>query len=170
MEPLQNPARRRLFRGKISHKPELRLPWIKDEQTFTEQCTQCQDCLSVCETQIIVRDDLGFPKVDFSRGECTDCKKCIEVCEQPLFKTPTQIASEQPWPIEFEIAKSCLALNQVYCQSCRDVCETSAIKFSFNHSSIPSPTLNTNDCTQCGACVQVCPQDAISHKFIEDKV
>lgn len=165
MEQLENSSRRRLFKGKISRANELRLPWILDESTFLAKCTQCQDCLSACETQIIVKDELGYPKVDFTKGECTDCKKCIEICDEPLFKNTLQMQTERPWPIQFEIAKSCLALNQVYCQSCRDICDSSAIKFSYETSSIPSPTLNIDDCTQCGACVQVCPQDAINHHF-----
>jgi ferredoxin-type protein NapF len=168
MEQLDNPARRRLFKGKMNRQNEIRLPWVVSEAVFVKNCTQCQDCLSVCETQIIVKDELGYPMVDFSKGECTDCKKCINICNEPLFKTASQIQAEKPWPIQFEIAKSCLALNDVYCQSCRDVCEPSAIKFSYNTSSIPSPNLHIDDCTQCGACVEVCPQNAIKHHFIKE--
>ncbi|WP_286262922.1 ferredoxin-type protein NapF [Thalassotalea atypica] len=169
MEELANPARRRLFRGKVSSKPQLRLPWVKSERDFLSQCTQCKACIDNCETNIIVKDDLGYPKVDFSQGECTDCKKCIEVCEQPLFKSDAEIASCAPWPINFKIEKSCLALNQIYCQSCKDACDTRAIEFNFLDSSIPSPSLNNDDCSQCGACIEVCPQSAIKYDFNVEK-
>lgn len=169
MEQLANPARRRLFRGRIQQKQELRLPWIVSEQTFLSKCTQCNDCVAQCETQIIVKDDLGYPKVDFTVGECTDCKKCIEVCKEDLFKSQADIESVKPWPVEFKIEKSCLASNQVYCQSCKDVCDARAITFSYEHSSIPTPTLDVADCTQCGACVQTCPQDSITTHFNTEK-
>ena len=69
METIKNPSRRGLFRGKIRQENVLRLPWVISEQAFTQHCTQCQDCLTACETDIIVRDKQGFPKIDFSRGQ-----------------------------------------------------------------------------------------------------
>jgi ferredoxin-type protein NapF len=170
MENLADPARRRLFRGKIHQAPVLRLPWVIDETVFTQQCTQCQDCINVCETQIIVRDEHGFPKVDFSKGECTFCQKCSQSCKEPLFSLPKNIddpftGEQKPWPIRLDINNKCLAKNNIYCQSCRDVCEPNAIKFSYivsgKPSSIPQPSIHLADCIQCGACISNCPQEAI---------
>jgi len=169
MESLVNPSRRRLFRGKIQKDNVLRLPWVISEQIFTEQCTQCQNCISACETNIIVKDEQGFPKVDFSLGECTFCQECHHKCEQPLFVE--QINNEAPWPVTLNISDKCLAKNNIYCQSCRDECEPNAIKFSYlvngEASVIPQPSININDCTQCGACISSCPQTAISTLFNE---
>lgn len=169
MESLANPARRRLFRGKVKKENVLRLPWIISEQVFKEQCTQCQDCISACETKIIVKDQQGFPKIDFSQGECTFCQKCIQICEQPLFVK--QQDNQQAWPVTLDISDKCLAKNKVYCQSCRDECETNAIKFSYRvngeASVIPQPSIILDDCTQCGACISSCPQSAINMLFNE---
>ena len=166
MERIENPARRRLFRGKIQNKQVLRLPWVISEKGFTDNCTQCKKCIDACETHIIVRDDLGFPNIDFSLGECTFCQKCLQICDEPLFKTTEQ----KPWPIELAINDKCLAKNDIYCQSCRDECEIEAINFSYfvsgKTSSIPQPTIITDDCTQCGACISSCPQDAIKISFL----
>lgn len=161
MDTIKNPARRRLFRGTIKQTPELRLPWVIDEQTFINQCDQCQDCLPVCESQIIVRDEAGFPKIDFSQGdkECTFCHKCSEACDKPLF---SDNKLNPPWPAHINISDKCLASNNIYCQSCRDVCEPKAITFTLTDSPIPTPQLNIADCTSCGACLSTCPQDAIS--------
>lgn len=169
-ERLADPSRRRFFRGRVKTKQEMRLPWVINEAVFTSGCTQCQDCLSSCETNIIVKDEDGFPKVDFSLGECSFCNKCIEVCEQPLFSglfadSDTLDNKAKAWPVTLEISDKCLAKNNIYCQSCRDECETSVIKFSYLDSSIPQPSVNILDCTQCGACIKVCPQDAIAFTF-----
>lgn len=166
MERLADPSRRRFFRGKVNTKQVMRLPWVINEAVFTSGCTQCQDCIQSCESNIIVKDEDGFPKVDFSLGECTFCNKCIESCEQPLFSgTFTEKNDEKAWPVTLEISDKCLAKNNIYCQSCRDECETSVIKFNFLNSSIPQPSINEVDCNQCGACIKSCPQDALTFNF-----
>ncbi|MDO6446370.1 ferredoxin-type protein NapF [Colwellia sp. 1_MG-2023] len=164
-QPLENPSRRRLFKGKIAKQPSLpRLPWVKSESSFTELCNQCGDCISVCETNIIKKDELGLPFVDFNTDECTFCGKCQEVCQQPLFLDKNIIESNQvqPWPGTITINQTCLAQNNIMCQSCQDVCDTRAILFSYKSSSIPEPSINLTDCNQCGACISTCPQQAIT--------
>ncbi|PKI14163.1 ferredoxin-type protein NapF [Colwellia sp. 12G3] len=178
-ERLADPSRRRFFRGRVKTKQELRLPWVINEAVFTSGCTQCQDCIQSCETNIIVKDEDGFPKIDFNLGECSFCNKCIEVCEQPLFSgtfletksieinttEENTLNNKKAWPVTLEISDKCLAKNNIYCQSCRDECETSVIKFNYLDSSIPQPSLNDLDCNQCGACIRSCPQDAIAFTF-----
>lgn len=170
---LENPSRRRLFRGKIAKQPSsLRLPWIKSENNFTEHCNQCGDCLSACESKIIKLDESGFPKIDFSQDECTFCGKCQDVCHQPLFIDNNLVKEKNipPWPATLIINNKCFAQNNIFCQSCQDVCDSSAITFSNKSSSIPEPTVNLSNCNQCGACISICPQQAISlnlHNEIE---
>jgi ferredoxin-type protein NapF len=183
VEKLADPSRRRLFRGRVKTQQVMRLPWVIDEAVFTSGCTQCQDCIKSCETNIIVKDEDGFPKIDFEQGECTFCNKCIEECEQPLFSglfsnDSTDIFTEdlakknlnKAWPATLEINEKCLAKNDIYCQSCRDECETSVIKFNYLNSSIPQPSITDVDCTQCGACISVCPQSAIAFNFDQTAV
>lgn len=183
---LINPARRRLFTRKPSTAKHLRLPWVKSEALFIEKCTKCHKCISACETRIITPDPDGFPRVDFSDGECTFCTKCIDSCEQNLFveeakrgNTLSDVCNHnkvQPWPGTITLKadakeQNCLAANDIYCQSCGDECEVEAIKFSYHKtnqqgeqvvSAIPQPQLTIDDCTQCGACISNCPQDAIN--------
>lgn len=166
--------KRGFLRGKLSIKKVLRLPWIKSEESFIQGCTQCQECVSACETNIITRDASGFPTIDFSKGECTFCQKCIQTCQEPLFidnlKENILAKDITPWPIAIEINSKCLAKNNIYCQSCRDECEPQAINFSYQvegaTSNIPQPQINHQSCNQCGACVSTCPQDAIETIFI----
>jgi ferredoxin-type protein NapF len=174
VERVDNPSRRGLLRGRIHKKQVLRLPWAINEAVFTSGCTQCQDCINSCETNIIIKDDEGFPTIDFDLGECTFCNKCIEVCEQPLFSgtfsndattKESDTKNQKAWPVNIEISDKCLAKNNIYCQSCRDECETNVIKFNYINSSIPEPSVNEVDCTQCGACISTCPQSAITFVF-----
>jgi len=183
VEKLADPSRRRLFRGRVKTQQVIRLPWVISETVFTSGCTQCQDCIKSCESKIIVKDEEGFPKVDFEQGECTFCNKCIEVCEQPLFsgvfpkdsiegltEGSTENNHDKAWPVTLEINDKCLAKNNIYCQSCRDECETSVIKFKYLDSSIPQPSITEVDCSQCGACISVCPQSAIAFNFDQTTV
>lgn len=165
-EALENPSRRSMFKRKRAN--ELRLPWVINESVFVDNCTQCEKCISQCETQIISKDSQGFPRINFKQDECTFCNKCIDACNEPLFIDELQRKQAPPWDGELTINNQCLAENNIYCQSCRDVCDASAITFSYIDSStnvaksIPTPSINISDCTQCGACISTCPQDAIS--------
>lgn len=152
-------TRRRFLRGAVKQPRLPRLPWSVPEEQFLNGCQQCNKCSEVCETQIIKRDKQGFPFVDFDHDECTFCHKCIDICPADIFVTDK---SQKPWPGIFSINQQCLATQQIYCQSCRDACDSKAITFHYVNSAIPTPKLNTEQCNQCGACVSVCPQDAIS--------
>ncbi|NMP15040.1 ferredoxin-type protein NapF [Thalassotalea sp. Y01] len=150
-------SRRNFLRGRQWIKqPKLRLPWVINEKVFLDGCTQCGDCLSACPENILVKSDDGFVSVDFNLGECTFCEKCVDVCEQPLFKN----TDEQAWSAHLNIKDNCLASNQIYCQSCKDVCDTRAIEFHYK-SSIPTPSINQSQCTSCGACVNACPSQSL---------
>lgn len=59
------------------------------------------------------------------------------------------------------IADNCLALNQVMCESCADVCATRAIRF-VHRGFVKQPYVDTDRCTGCEECVAVCPANAIS--------
>ncbi|MFT5657193.1 MAG: ferredoxin-type protein NapF [Gammaproteobacteria bacterium] len=137
---------------------------------FTENCTQCDRCIDACETKILTRDNEGFPVVDFDKGECTFCTACHQVCDQSnnLLQPADARHALKPWSLVLSISAECLAKNKVFCQSCRDVCESNAIDFSYflagKTNSIPQPTINADDCTQCGACIAGCPQSAIAFR------
>ena len=167
MEQVANRSRRQLLKGRFKaqfEQPAIRLPWVISETVFTAGCTQCNQCIEHCETQVIKRDQYGYPYLDFTQAECTFCGECERQCQQPLFVDTNSRKGDKAWPAIIDISEKCLAKNQIYCQSCRDVCDTRAIQFAFVDSAIPTPTLDVNDCTLCGACVSTCPQNSISIK------
>lgn len=158
MPEIKQVSRRNFLRGKIIPTHHPRLPWAIEETAFLAGCQQCNACIDICENKIIKRDQRGYPFVDFDHAECSFCMKCVDICNEPIFDKKH---GNKPWQGEFAINESCLAKNHIYCQSCKDVCQSKAIQFNYL-TSIPQPALSNEACNQCGACVSVCPQDAIS--------
>lgn len=150
--------RRNFMRArKINTAPAVRLPWTADESLFTRGCTQCGDCITACEENVIIKGDGGFPEINFDIGECTFCQKCVNSCKETLFNS----FDSKPWQLNIEISSDCLTTKQTHCQICQDSCETEAIVFQYLHASVPQPNITLADCTGCGACVSVCPESAI---------
>ncbi|MDO6497591.1 ferredoxin-type protein NapF [Photobacterium sanguinicancri] len=135
-----------------------RMPWLVDEDTFVDNCTRCNKCLSACETEIIVKGDGGFPTVDFNRGECTFCTRCAQACPEPLFRPTTEAA----WDVKAQVTQQCLAQNNVECRSCGDMCEVQAIRFKLQAGGVAQPVFELDVCNGCGACVATCPTSAIT--------
>ncbi|NTS78091.1 ferredoxin-type protein NapF [Catenovulum sp. SM1970] len=134
----------------------VRPPWSDLEEKFLDKCQHCNACIEQCETQIIVIGEGGSPEIDFNLGECTECKECLDACE------PRALDINNPKSQHiFTIKQDCLAHNAIYCQSCKDECEAGAIQFSFSRGAIPVPSLNNTQCTDCGACISVCPSQSI---------
>jgi len=151
-------VKRRLFRMDKHENLVIRPPYNGGEALFIDQCTRCHECVTACETNIISIGSGGFPQVNFSDEECTFCERCSDVCPSNALDKSTY----QAFDTKVTIDDKCFASNNIYCQSCRDVCDESAIKFDFFSQVIPTPTVNHDACTGCGACVSSCPQNSIN--------
>ncbi len=164
----------------------LRPPWSlgeeQDAEQFVDHCVRCHDCISVCETGLLIKGDGGFPEADFTQGECTFCGDCVRSCEHGALRfSPLSLPEEstetssKPWSIKAQIQDNCLSLNGVDCRCCGEHCEQEAITFHFvvtgtggsfsdkaTAMAVAQPAMNTDQCTGCGACVAVCPVASIS--------
>jgi ferredoxin-type protein NapF len=131
-------------------------------------CTGCGGrCLSVCETGVIRLHPkehglADMPWLDFSAAGCTFCGKCADAC--PQVEVPSADAEHPAIGIaEIDLAR-CLAYTGVFCISCQSSCASQAIQ----RDRLSRPQMLTDVCTGCGACVSVCPVQAIKvsqHKF-----
>jgi len=142
----------------------VRLPWVRNELEFTEQCSRCHDCISICPQKILLKGDGGFPEVDFNRGECTFCSECVKSCSEYLFNS----LDNKPWALKATIGEQCLAVKKVVCVVCKEQCETEAISFTPIVGGIAQPLLAMELCTGCGACAKPCPTNAISFIYINE--
>lgn len=151
-------SKRALLRSRTSPSFSHQLPWLTSQQSLHNDCTQCGQCISACETQIIIKGDGGFPTVDFRNGECVFCYRCAMACDEPLFRPQ----HEAPWENKAKINERCLAKNNIECRSCSDMCEPMAIQFKPELGRVAQPILSLEQCNGCGACVASCPSNAIT--------
>ena len=137
----------------------IRPPWT-DLANFFDKCTACDKCIAVCETQILVKGAGGYPEVNFmnGRGECTFCQACVKACEADVFRS----TDERAWFHYVEIQQSCMTFSGVECRSCEDSCESRAIRFKRQVGRVAMPELNVESCNGCGACMAVCPTQAVT--------
>lgn len=138
----------------------LRPPWALAEAAFLDACTRCGKCAEKCPTHIVVMGDGGYPTVDFSRGECSFCGDCVAGCADAALRRDSEHGT--PWHLRAAIGEACLARQDVVCRSCGDNCEARAIRFSPRLGGAAMPDVNEAACTGCGACVAVCPVQAVT--------
>lgn len=153
-------TRAQFIRGNIkSPKQVIRPPWSLPEQDFIDQCDRCSECIAICKTQILEKDDSGFPMANFTKGECTFCGDCAGVCQNgALDKTGSP---DIPWMLQIHFASNCLAFNKTVCQACREQCSSGAIIFNVRNGGVSKPLFIDEKCNGCGACSSVCPVNAI---------
>jgi ferredoxin-type protein NapF len=84
-----------------------------------------------------------------------------QACSEPAFDRIAFDTGATPWTLVAAIGEACLARKNVVCQSCGDACAVRAIRFRPEPGRVPMPRLDPSACTGCGACVSVCPADAI---------
>ena len=156
-------SRRALLRGEVTGRTSaIRPPWIAPDVNFTDRCSRCGECISICPESIIQSSDGGFPAVNFSSGECTFCGECVAVCDTGALSLTAFQEGLPPWQLIPSIGEGCLALNHVVCRSCAEQCEQRAIRFRPAPGGISYPEVFSSQCNGCGACVGVCPVKAVS--------
>ncbi len=151
-------SRRQFLRGDLrGQSGVLRPPWSIESSEFLNACTRCEDCISACPESILEKADGGYPQVNFHRGECTFCAACAESCPAGALNTN----QSEPWQFAAVISDACLAKRGIVCSSCGEQCEAEALQMKMAAGGVALPQVSIKSCNGCGACVGVCPVNAI---------
>ncbi|KAF0154222.1 MAG: 4Fe-4S ferredoxin [Syntrophaceae bacterium] len=146
--------------------PPVTPPGSLNTTRFTQTCTACSLCVSVCPTQVLTPTFMDFgvsgllqPKMNYEKSFCDyECNVCCKVCPtgalMPLSlddKKLTQIG-------EAELLKDiCVVfVDHNNCGACGEVCPTHAIRF-VDKENILYPEIDKQYCIGCGACQLACP-------------
>jgi ferredoxin-type protein NapF len=161
-----NSDKRRFFKRLANVSNDLRPPWAASEYNFVERCTCCDSCMTSCPESIIEKDKSLRPIINFQKGECTFCGECVVSClTDALLKDPSTV---NPWNAKVMLSDGCLAQHNTLCRSCSDICEFSAIVFPISARGISPPIINLDLCNGCGACVSVCPTNALNVQYLAE--
>lgn len=155
MSTVHDEKRRSFLRGR---QLDIRPPWALEVEEFFKKCSGCHQCLVACPEGILSKDGFGYPLVDFRRGECIFCAKCEESCPEGALLN----IGQEPWHHKAHIAESCLNKKGTLCRTCGEECEARAINFPLQDTGFARPLLDRERCTGCGACLRVCPVQAIT--------
>ena len=145
---------------------------------FSQHCTACQLCVSVCPNQVL-RPSGGLltlmqPEMSYERGYCRpECVKCSEVCPAGAIRP---ITKEEKTAIQIGhavwVKANCIVeTDGVECGNCARHCPSGAIQMVprdvDNPESLKIPVVNTERCIGCGACENLCPARPFSAIYVE---
>lgn len=147
-------------------------------KNFTDKCTACQLCVSVCPNQVLRPSTslmrLMQPEMSYERGYCRpECTKCSEVCPTGaiLPVTKEEKSSIRIGHAVIDLELCVVNTDEVRCGNCARHCPIGAIRMVKKNpdeeKSLLIPTVLEERCIGCGACENLCPSSPISAIHIE---
>lgn len=153
-------------------KPERETPLVPagslSLKNFTDHCTACQLCVSVCPNQVLRPSTslmtLMQPEMSYERGYCRpECTRCSDICPAGAIRpvTKEEKSSIQIGHAVVNLANCVVNTDGVSCGNCARHCPVGAIsmvrKNPDDENSLRIPTVNEERCIGCGACENLCP-------------
>ena len=155
-----------------AEKPERQTPLVPagslSLKNFTEHCTACQLCVSVCPNQVLRPSTslmtLMQPEMSYERGYCRpECTRCSEICPAGAIRPVTreEKSSIQIGHAVVNLDNCVVNTDGVKCGNCARHCPAGAIRMVRKNPDDPQslmiPTVNEERCIGCGACENLCP-------------
>jgi len=137
-------------------------------KNFTDHCTACQLCVSVCPNQVLRPSTsimtLMQPEMSYERGYCRpECTRCSDICPAGAIRpiTREEKSSIQIGHAVVNLDNCVVNTDSVSCGNCARHCPAGAIKMVRKNPDDPKslmiPTVNEERCIGCGACENLCP-------------
>ena len=155
-----------------AEKPERQTPLVPagslSLKNFTNHCTACQLCVSVCPNQVLRPSTsimtLMQPEMSYERGYCRpECTRCSDICPAGAIRpiTREEKSSIQIGHAVVNLDNCVVNTDGVSCGNCARHCPAGAIKMVRKNPDDPKslmiPTVNEERCIGCGACENLCP-------------
>ncbi len=150
-----------------SRKTPVTPPGARNQSRFSNLCTACHLCISVCPPQVISPSLFEYglagimqPRMNYNAAYCTyECVLCTQVCPSGAL-LPLDIAAKK----EVQLGKAsfikddCVVITKKKdCGACAEHCPTKAVKMVPYEVKLMLPELNNDICVGCGACEHACP-------------
>ena len=155
-----------------ARKPERQTPLVPagalSLKNFTNHCTACQLCVSVCPNQVLRPSTslmtFMLPEMSYERGYCRpECTRCSDICPAGAIRPVTreEKSSIQIGHAVVNLDNCVVNTDEVSCGNCARHCPSGAIRMVRKNPDDPKslmiPTVNEERCIGCGACENLCP-------------
>lgn len=133
-------------------------------KSCTYGCLGLGTCVAVCDFDaIVIRDGIAI----IDENKCTNCGACVKACPKNIIESV---------PLNSRVRVACNSLDGardimqncevgcIACKKCEKACDYDAIHVNNNLAKI-----DYDKCTQCNACVEVCPKSTIENLLMIHK-
>lgn len=147
---------------------------------YTEKCTACHLCVSVCPTKVLQPAFLEFgltgifqPRMDFWTNFCNfECTLCSEICPTGAI---LPVSKEQKKTIQIGVSKFiknvCVVVDKhTVCGACSEHCPTKAVEMIPYLDNLKIPKVDEKICVGCGACEYACPTKPQKAIYVESNL
>ncbi|MBE6232895.1 MAG: 4Fe-4S dicluster domain-containing protein [Bacteroidales bacterium] len=165
-----------------AEKPQRQTPLVPagslSLKNFTDHCTACQLCVSVCPNQVLRPSTslmtLMQPEMSYERGYCRpECTRCSDICPAGAIRPVTveEKSSIQIGHAVINLDACVVNTDEVKCGNCARHCPAGAIRMVRKNPDDPDslmiPTVNEERCIGCGACENLCPARPVAAIHVE---
>ncbi len=134
---------------------------------FTNRCTACHLCVSVCPTTVLQPSLIEYgwsgimqPHMDYSTNYCNfECTLCTDVCPTGAILSLASEAKKttQMGQVQLILENCVVYAENTACGACSENCPTQAVTMVPYREGLTLPEIVPEICIGCGSCEYACP-------------